>query len=85
MSAGEVCKVARYQLKFLYDDQNNCCYPYDELPMFRQLVSRAKNRTVQACWEWYNLQVAFRQEYGVLPNAKAHMEGLSLGVTSIVA
>ncbi len=78
MSAGEVCKVARYQLKFLYDDQNNCCYPYDELPMFQQLVSQAKNRTVQACWEWYNLQVAFRQEYGVLPNAKAHMEGLSL-------
>lgn len=78
MSDGKVCKVARYQLQFLYDDKNDYCYPYDELPMLQQLVSRAKNRTVQIYWEWHNLEVAFKSANGVCPNCKDYTGGVSL-------
>ena len=56
----DVCKVVRLQLNYLYDEQNKPKYPYEELPRIQQLTCRAKNRTIQACWEWENFQVAFR-------------------------
>ena len=77
MAANELCKVIRLQLKYLYDDQNKLQYPYDELQMLQQLVSHAKNRTIQACWEWNNFEVAFKNENGTYPDRKAYMEGMS--------
>ena len=68
-----VCKVVRLQLKELWDKQGNGKYPYNELPGLQQLVSRAKNRTIQACWEWENLQVAFHRENGVYPDSAEYM------------
>lgn len=73
-----VCKVVRLQLNYLYDDQNKPKYPYDELPKIQQLTCQAKNRTIQACWEWENFQVAFRQEHGIFPDSKEHMNQKSL-------
>ena len=58
--AKQVCKVARFELKCLMDAGNHMRYPYHELPTLQQAVSQAKNRTVQACWEWYNIEVAFQ-------------------------
>lgn len=77
MSAGEMCKVVRLQLNYLYDDDRKPKYPYEELHTLQQLVSRAKNRTIQACWEWNNFEVAFRNEHGTLPDRKQYMNGMS--------
>lgn len=75
--ANKLCKVIRIQLKYLYDG-NKPLYPYTVLYSLQQMVSKAKNRTVQACWEWENFCVAFRSEHGVYPDSKEHMEHLSL-------
>ena len=77
MSAKEMCKVVRLQLNYLYDDQRRQRYPYEELTVLQQLVSKAKNRTIQACWEWNNFEVAFKNEHGMLPDKKQHMDGMS--------
>lgn len=73
----DVCKVVRLQLNYLYDEQNKPKYPYEELTRIQQLTCRAKNRTIQACWEWENFQAAFRQEHGAYPNSKEHMENMT--------
>ena len=77
MIAKEMCKVVRLQLNYLYGDDRKPKYPYDELHMLQQLVSRAKNRTIQVCWEWNNFEVAFKNENGILPDKKEYMEGMS--------
>lgn len=77
MSKKQICKVVRLQLGYLYDDQKRQRYPYEELQMLQALVSKVKNRTIQACWEWNNFEVAFKEANGVLPDKKEHMEGLS--------
>lgn len=75
--ANKLCKVIRIQLKYLYDG-NKPLYPYTELHSLQQMVSKAKNRAVQACWEWENFCVAFRSEHGMYPDSKEHMQHLSL-------
>lgn len=75
--AKQVCKVARFELKCLMDAGNHMRYPYHELPALQQEVSQAKNRTVQACWEWYNIEVAFQSTQGTKPYCKAYT-GMSL-------
>lgn len=77
MPAKEVCKVVRLQLNKLYDERNKQAYPYEELTYLQQMVSQAKNHTIQACWEWENFQIAFRREHGVYPNSKEHMENMT--------
>lgn len=77
MSAKEMCKVVRLQLNYLYGDDRKQKYPYDELHTMQHLVSKAKNRTIQACWEWNNFEVAFKNENGTLPDKKQYMEGMS--------
>lgn len=72
-----VCKVARFQLQYLYDDKKRYCFPYDDLMNLQQLVSRAKNRTVQALWELNNIKVAFKNEHGVFPDQKAYTQGMT--------
>jgi len=69
----DVCKVARLQLSELRDEQKKYIYPYSELSGLQRLVSRAKNRTIQACWEWENFQTAFHQEHGMFPEPREHM------------
>lgn len=69
----DFCKVVRLELKELRDEKNRYRYPYSELSVLQQLVSRAKNRTIQACWEWENFQVAFYREHGVYPNSAEYM------------
>ena len=77
MPVKEMCKVVRLQLNYLYDDDRKQKYPYDELHTLQRLVSKAKNRTIQACWEWNNFEVAFKNENGVLPDKKEYMDGMS--------
>lgn len=73
MPIKDICKVVRLQLSELRDEKNKYKYPYGELASLQQLVNQAKNRTIQACWEWENFQVAFRQEHGVYPDSAAYM------------
>lgn len=77
MATKEICKVVRIQLNYLYDDQNKKRFPYDELSTLQKLVSQAKNRTIQACWEWNNFEVAFKNEHGSFPDKNEHMDGMS--------
>ena len=76
--AKQICKVARFELKRLMDAENNMRYPYRELETLQQAVSQAKNRTVQACWEWNNIKVAFQNAHGATPDLKAYTNGMSL-------
>ena len=48
MAARSIHKVARFQLAWLYDEENHPRYPYQELQGLQQMVSRVKNRTIQA-------------------------------------
>ena len=78
MADKKICKVVRLQLNYLYDENNEQRYHYEELSDLQKLVSQAKNRTVQACWEWGNCQVAFRNEQGTAPDHKQYTGGMSL-------
>ena len=51
MSKKRVCKVVRLQLGFLYDDQKNPRYPYNELREIQREVTEIKNRAIQLFWE----------------------------------
>ena len=77
MPIKEVRKVVRLQLNKLYDEQNKQAYPYEELTHLQQMVSQAKNRTIQVCWEWENFQIAFHREHGTYPKPKEHMDNMS--------
>ena len=77
-NSGMLCKVVRLELKFLKKESGEE-YPYKyELPNLQKMVSMAKNRTVQACWEWYNFEVAFAQENKTHPNIKDYTDNMSL-------
>ena len=77
-NSGMLCKVVKLELKFLKKESGED-YPYQyELPNLQKMVSKAKNRTVQACWEWYNFEVAFTQENKIHPNIKDYTNNMSL-------
>jgi len=71
-----LCKVVRLQLSKLFDGKTER-FPYHDLFYIQHRASHAKNRTIQVCWEWENMKVAYRYEHGVNPDIKEFSEGLT--------
>ena len=78
MAAKSIHKVVRLQLAWLYDEQNHFRYPYQKLHDLQQMVNQVKNRTIQAFWEWSNMEVAFKRKQDSIPSYKEYTDGMSM-------
>ena len=65
-----VAKVTKIELGWIFTPEGKLAFPYDALFEVQRQVAKAKNKTIQLCWEWNNFGADFRSVSGTFPKPK---------------